>query len=174
MLGEVAGTAVVVPLLLSRGYHVGSDVPSLAGGALVARPLGPHRLLAMALRARLADAGAPPAATTLLGFAGSKWPAALADVKRQARLLGPGIAATTAQEAAATVERLAAGGRRPVALASYVLTPCRFHERLLAAGADVVGDPLGDHPAVARLVLLRYDEAVWAATRRHRPWALSR
>ncbi len=48
-----AGSAVVVPLLLSTGYHVRHDIAqavaavnaSGAGSALAAEPLGPHPLL---------------------------------------------------------------------------------------------------------------------------------
>ncbi|CAM5506279.1 hypothetical protein SVIOM342S_01696 [Streptomyces violaceorubidus] len=43
------GEAVLVPLLLSRGHHVGRDIPEMAAAApartRVAAPLGPHPLL---------------------------------------------------------------------------------------------------------------------------------
>jgi len=55
--------AVLVPLLLSRGYHVKRDIPEMAAEARlhtrVAAPLGPHPLLADALHARLTEAGWP-------------------------------------------------------------------------------------------------------------------
>ncbi|WP_320778744.1 CbiX/SirB N-terminal domain-containing protein, partial [Streptomyces sp. CRN 30] len=53
--------AVLVPLLLSRGYHVKRDIPEIAAGsrvrARVAAPLGPHPLLVDVLHERLAQAG---------------------------------------------------------------------------------------------------------------------
>src|SRR5690606_37015409 len=52
---------VVVPLLLAAGYHVRVDLPGVLArtrpDAVVARPLGPHPLLASALARRLAAAG---------------------------------------------------------------------------------------------------------------------
>ncbi len=44
----------------------------------------------------------------------------------------------------------------PVAVASYLLAPGHFQDQLSASGADWVTDPLGDHPAMAGLVLDRY------------------
>ena len=41
----------------------------------------------------------------------------------------------------------------------YLLAPGFFHQRVLAAGADVVSPPIGVHDALARLILRRYDEA---------------
>ena len=46
-----------------------------------------------------------------------------------------------------------------VAIASYLLAEGAFHDALLelAAPTVVVADPLGAHPAVARLILARFD-----------------
>ncbi|WP_199837393.1 sirohydrochlorin chelatase, partial [Streptomyces caniscabiei] len=53
--------AVLVPLLLSRGYHVKQDIPEMAAAAeartRLAAPLGPHPLLVETLHARLVEAG---------------------------------------------------------------------------------------------------------------------
>src|SRR5262249_60541549 len=46
------------------------------------------------------------------------------------------------------------GGR--VAVASYLLAPGVFARRLRASGAAWVSAPLGDHPAVAGLILERF------------------
>jgi sirohydrochlorin ferrochelatase len=54
-------------------------------------------------------------------------------------------------------------GARRIAVASYLLAPGHFHDRLRAVGADLVAPPLGMHDALARLILRRYDEAVTAA-----------
>ncbi len=63
--------AVLVPLLLSRGYHVKQDIPEMAAASPahthLAAPLGPHPLLVDALQARLTEAGprrTPPARPT--------------------------------------------------------------------------------------------------------------
>ena len=57
---------VVVPLLLSTGFHVRQDLPRMAAGAggplLMGRQLGPHRLLAELQLERLREAGATPGA----------------------------------------------------------------------------------------------------------------
>ena len=47
-------------------------------------------------------------------------------------------------------------------MASYLLAPGVFHDRLAASGAAWVSAPLGDHPAVAGLVIDRF-RAVSAA-----------
>lgn len=56
-------TAVVVPLLLSRGFHTGVDIARAAEsrpGVVAAAALGPHELLAQVLVSRLAEVGAVP------------------------------------------------------------------------------------------------------------------
>ncbi|HLV71598.1 MAG TPA: CbiX/SirB N-terminal domain-containing protein [Vulgatibacteraceae bacterium] len=204
--GLGGGPAVVVPLLLARGYHALIDFPERAGRALphavTARPLGPDPLLAAALADTLAGAltgapdGAAPGETAdaagrpgralpprpdavVLGAAGSADPAGTADVRAAARLLARRLAAEPGGDAAgeprrcvphgfvagagpaldAVVAGLRRGGADRVAVASYLLAPGRFHDRMAACGADVVAPPIGAHPAVARLVLRRYDEA---------------
>lgn len=91
VLPAVPGPVVVVPLLLAGGYHVHIDLPNVVAehrpDALVAPPLGPHRLLTTALARKLARAGLRPADTVILGAAGSSDPAGLADVRAAAHLL---------------------------------------------------------------------------------------
>jgi sirohydrochlorin ferrochelatase len=53
------------------------------------------------------------------------------------------------------VDRARRAGARRVAVASYLLADGLFQGRLHEAGADVVGAPLGTHPAVIRLACLR-------------------
>ncbi|HKV20123.1 MAG TPA: sirohydrochlorin chelatase, partial [Mycobacterium sp.] len=57
------------------------------------------------------------------------------------------------------VSALRAGGARRVAVASYLLADGLFHDRLCASGADRVADPLGDHPAMVRLIANRFRRA---------------
>ncbi|WP_374199136.1 sirohydrochlorin chelatase, partial [Actinotalea ferrariae] len=60
------------------------------------------------------------------------------------------------------LERAGSGGR--VVVASYLLAPGYFHDRLAEAGADAVTDPLGAHRRVVQIVLDRHLEAVTAAS----------
>lgn len=184
---ELRGPVVVVPLMLARGYHALIDIPDRGGrllpGSVTSRPLGPDALLAGALAARLAACsrggcgGSPHSGETripprrpdavVLGAAGSADPAGIADVRGAARLLARrlgrpvpyGFVAAGGPPLDEVVAGLRADGARCVAVASYLLAPGRFHDRMAACGADVVAAPVGAHAAAARLVLRRYDEA---------------
>lgn len=169
--------AVLVPLLLSRGYHVKRDIPEMAAGARlhtrVAAPLGPHPLLVDALHARLTEAGwrTPVDAATrrasgvVLAAAGSRDPDARADTGHTARLLAerlgvpvvPAYASAAAPTVADALHTLAARGRTRVAVASYFTAPGRFATESAAAAPWIASTPLGTHPALPRLLLHRYD-----------------
>jgi sirohydrochlorin ferrochelatase len=174
VLAEVVGPAVVLPLLLATGYHATTDVAAAARdwpGATGGAALGPHPLLAAALADRLTEAGWRPGDAVLLAAAGSTDPAAADATQAQAGLLAErlgvpvtvGYAGTTPPAAGDAVRALRSAGARRVALATYLLAPGYFADRLAAAGADLVTAPLGTHDAVARLVLHRYDCAVAAS-----------
>jgi sirohydrochlorin ferrochelatase len=171
---DAAGAgAVIVPLLLSTGFHLSADIADAASsaGAHVAAPLGPDQLLLTALTFRLAEAGVPAGTPVVLAAAGSSDPAAMTDVGEQAGLLAahlevPVLAAylsaarPTVPEA---VDRLREQTGGPVAVASYLLAPGYFQDQLAGSGADWVTAPLGGHPAVAGLVIDRYRAAAKAA-----------
>ena len=158
--------AVVVPLLLSNGYHLSTDitVAARAAGVPVARPLGPDPRLTCALADRLAEAGTPADVPVVLAAAGSRDPRALADTRRQAAMLaghrGTAVVAAFASAASPTVEEAVAflagltGG--PIAVAAYLLAPGLFHDRLWLSSGTWVSAPLGGHPAVADLVMDRF------------------
>ncbi|MEV7770668.1 CbiX/SirB N-terminal domain-containing protein [Kitasatospora sp. NPDC086791] len=163
---------ILVPLLLGTGYHLRVDLPvALAAFGLppthLAPALGPHPLLAEALADRLAEAGAPADAPVVLAGAGSSDTTALADTARMARLLATrlGRPVTPAHLSAAAptphraVADLRAAGHPRVAVAGYLLSPGFFARRAATTAAHWTSAPLGAHPAVARLVLRRYDEA---------------
>jgi sirohydrochlorin ferrochelatase len=57
------------------------------------------------------------------------------------------------------VARLRKRGAERVAVASYLLADGLFQDRLYTCGADVVTDPLGRHPGVAKLVAHRFRTA---------------
>ena len=163
---------VAVPLLLSTGFHVRSDIPKAMAAATVdvtiAHRLGPHPLLVDALADRLAEAGwAGGPARLVLAAAGSSLPAARTDVDEVAALVSAryGLPVTVAFAAAepdidVVVAGLRASGDGPVVVVNYLLTLGQFADKVAACGADVVAAPLGAHPAVARLVLERYDAAL--------------
>jgi len=162
---------VVLPLLLASGYHDKVDIPrslrAVRPDGMLGRVLGPDPLLAEALLDRLHTAGWRRRDAIVLGAAGSGDPQALMAAEAQARLLaeragGPVLAAyaSTAQPSVGeAVARLRRSGADRVAVASFLLAPGFFHTRLATAGADLVTEPLGDHPAVVDLVLNRYDQA---------------
>jgi len=171
-LGAAGSNAVIVPLLLSSGYHLTADIAGAASsaGALVAGPLGPDELLLTVLTARLAEAGVPAGTPVVLAAAGSSDPAAADDVARQADLLaaelGVPVVGAFATAAEPTVPAAVAGLRNrtggPVAVASYLLAPGYFQDQLHSSGADWVTEPLGSHPALAGLVIDRYRTAARA------------
>ncbi len=170
---DAAGSgAVIVPLLLSSGYHLTTDIADAASlaGARVAAPLGPDQLLLTALTARLNEAGVPEGTPVVLAAAGSSDPAAMTDVEQQADLLSaqldvPVLAAYLSAARPTVPEAVAQLGERtgkPVAVASYLLAPGHFQTQLSACGADWVAAPLGGHPALAGLVIDRYRAAAKA------------
>ncbi|MEQ6023200.1 sirohydrochlorin chelatase [Streptomyces salinarius] len=170
------GEAVLVPLLLGRGYHVKRDIPDMAAASpartRVAAPLGPHPLLVDALHARLTEAGWPtrpaPDHAVVLASAGSRDPESRADTSRTAALLAArlGVPVVPAYASAATptvpdaVRALTARGYRRVAVASCFTAPGRFATQCAAAAPWIASAPLGTHPSMARLLLHRYDETL--------------
>ncbi|MCZ9882396.1 sirohydrochlorin chelatase [Arthrobacter sp. B2a2-09] len=184
--GVVAGLpegtpAVVVPLLLSTGYHVKVDIPKAIKSrpeVSAAPPLGPDPRLAELLAARLRDSGLGDDDGVLLAAAGSSLPDGSVDSEEQARQLAEllpnrvrvaygasaepnvpdGVAALRAELADA--ELTEDGGR--VVVSSYLLATGYFHDQLSKAGADVVTAPLLPSPVLAEIALERYDAVVAA------------
>ncbi|MBT2527007.1 sirohydrochlorin chelatase [Streptomyces sp. ISL-99] len=174
------GAAVLVPLLLSRGYHVKQDLPQAAATAphlriRIASPLGPHPLLVEALYARLTEAGWQTSDAThrgsgvVLAAAGSRDPQSAADTRRTAAMLSerlggvpvvPAYASAASPAVPEALRALAARGRHRTAVASYFTAPGRFAAQSAAAAPWIASAPLGTHPALARLLLLRYDQAL--------------
>lgn len=170
------GKAVLVPLLLGRGHHVGRDIPRIAAASpaatRVAAPLGPHPLLVDALQDRLTEAGRPAHtprdSAVVLASAGSRAPESRAGTARTAALLAarlgvpvlPAYASAASPTVPEAVRALTARGHRRVAVASYFTAPGRFATECAAAAPGTASAPLGTHPAMARLLLHRYDEAV--------------
>lgn len=161
-------TAVVVPLLLSAGFHtrvdIGRAVRAADGRAVATGTLGPHPLLAELLDHRLRAAGADPRHdAVVLAGAGSSDARSAQDVGETARLLADaggwvvstGFATAAAPALPDAVARARASGRRVIA-ASYVLAPGYFARVVERCGADLVTPPLGPDPRLARIVAERY------------------
>ena len=167
---------VVLPFFLARGYHVVHDVPAAVerhGSGTVTGHLGVEEHLVEAVAQRLREASAPLGGLAgldhiVLGAAGSRQAAALEEVETITRLLEArlGREVTPAYLSAArpsvrdAVSTARARGARRVGVATYLLAEGRFHRALHSTGADVVAAPIGDHPALAELVALRYREQV--------------
>ena len=151
-------TCVVVPLLLSGGYHVRIDIPAQASGCVIADAVGPDPLLAAALADRLDESGYDGHGPVVLVGAGSSDERALDDVRTMSGYLSDklDVAVTTAFVSAGS-PRL--GDVDAQAVSSYLLAPGAFHDAVVNGGAGVVSAPIGDHHVVADLVLARYDAA---------------
>jgi sirohydrochlorin ferrochelatase len=172
----------VLPLLLTAAYHSKTDIPRVLARAGTARlnvtygaPLGPHPLLLRALERRLPETAFENPAQTgvVLAAAGSSDPGANATVAGLAAQWQAAAGWFAVRPAAAggqgspppaqvVTELLRAGARR-VVVASYLLAPGLFADRIrdasLAAGAAAVSPALGAVPEIADIVLDRYQEA---------------
>lgn len=180
--------AVIVPLLLSAGYHVHVDIAGAAAArenVVAAEALGPDPRLAALMADSLAAEGIGGADEVVLVAAGSSDARALDDVHATATLLDAELRARFGGRRGGTAVAYAAGGDRSVrdvvahlrgggrriAIASYLLAPGFFASLSAKAGADVVTPPLlssGDAGAstrtVANIALERFDAALPAQT----------
>lgn len=166
VVAGLTAPAVVVPLLLSTGFHVRQDLPEACAGAppgvpvALGRPLGPDPLLARAQVDRLVEAGAEPGSPLVMVAAGSTDLLAWRDLRGATRLLaerwGGRVRLTT----------LSGYGRRPEtvlragdAVSTYLLSPGLFSRKVRdvaeAAGAVACADVLAEHPLVVDLVVER-------------------
>jgi sirohydrochlorin ferrochelatase len=166
----VAG--VVVPLLLAAGYHVHVDIAKAVADRSDVRStgaLGPDDLLVDVLVERLEAAGAERGGVVVLAPAGSSDARAQADSADMAARLELrwggtvhlGFAAgpvPTVADAVASARSVAGG--EPVAVASYLLAPGFFQQRVEESGADFVTGPIAPHPKVVDVVVARYRAAL--------------
>ena len=180
----------VLPLLLTAAYHSKTDIPRLLARADTGRqnvtygePLGPHPLLLRALERRLPEVALqkPSEVGVVLAAAGSSDPEANAIVARLAAqwqagagwfAVRPAYASAARPAPAQAVAELLKAGARRVVVASYLLAPGLFADRIrdasLAAGAAAVSPALLPLPPAAALlplpevadvILDRYQEA---------------
>jgi sirohydrochlorin ferrochelatase len=184
--GIPAGTPVViVPLLLSAGYHVRVDLKQQTAGregVVIAPALGPDPRLVDALLARLEPLAPGPGDQLVLAVAGSSDDRANEDCRVTARMLGERLgrevttgflaaadprldaAVAAAQAAVATID-----GPGAVVVADYLIAPGYFHDLAvrLAGSARVAPPLLGDDEPPAPLVDLVIDRYTDAAGRAH-------
>jgi sirohydrochlorin ferrochelatase len=186
----------VLPLLLTAAYHSKTDIPRVLARAglpvTYGEPLGPHPLLLRALERRLPEVAWRNRSEVgvVLAAAGSSDPAANATIARLAAqwqanggwfAVRPAYASAVRPAPAQAVAELLAAGARRVVVASYLLAPGLFADRIrdasLAAGAAAVSPALlplppaaallplppaaagGAAPEVADVILDRYQEA---------------
>jgi sirohydrochlorin ferrochelatase len=182
VMARMRRPAVLVPLLLSTGYHVSVDLPAAtalsAAPVHTAAPLGPDRHLARALTARLREAGAVFGDPVVLAAAGSTDPAGLADVEQAAALLrnewGPRVTfacvSASGPDVLSAVEHVRHTSSERVFVAPYLLAPGTFSRRLTElaslAGATTVAPVLGRNRLVTDLVVLRYQQGLQALAAR--------
>jgi sirohydrochlorin ferrochelatase len=161
VLGELTGPFVAVPLLLGAGYHTRVDIAGrVPPGTPVAPALGPHPLLAEALLDRARQAGWRQGEPIVLAGAGSSDPDSVAAAQATARLVATAADSPVRTAFVTSEPRLDDVLTDDATVVPYLLAPGRFNSLVakLAAGTRVA-DPLGDHPALAALVLHRYDSA---------------
>jgi len=184
----------VLPLLLTSAYHSKADIPRMLTRVRADFPwlrvsygatLGPHPGLLGALDRRLAEVAPQlePARTgVVLAAAGSSDPAANATIARLAAqwqeragwfAVRPGYASAADPTPAAAVAGLLRDGAPQVVVATYLLAPGFFADRVrtssLAAGAVAVSPALGACPEVADVLLDRFAEA--GSRRRDPAWS---
>ncbi|MEW9872676.1 sirohydrochlorin chelatase [Arthrobacter sp. HS15c] len=171
--------AVIVPLLLSVGFHTKVDIAKAARGregSSASEPLGPDARLAEILDQRLREAGATEHDAVVLAAAGSTNPKASASVEKLAEHLRelrgnrivPAYGAAAKPSVPDAVASLRAaypgGGQGRVIIASYLLAHGFFHDQLAKAEADIVTEPLLPSRLMAEIALDRYDAAVAVAS----------
>jgi len=173
----------VLPLLLTAAYHAKADIPRLLTRVASDFPrlqvsygdtLGPHPRLLRALEQRLAEEdpdGDRARTGVVLAAAGSSDPEANASIGRLAALwqdrggwlaVRPAYASAADPSPAAAVTGLLQAGVPRVVVATYLLAPGLFADRIrtssLAAGATAVSPALGACAEVADVLLDRFAE----------------
>jgi hypothetical protein len=181
--GSLAG--VVVPLTPFPNPEVDRAISESVAAAeaqlLIAEPLGPHPLLAEALHARLADVGLARAARVgrisivtetaadgvIVGAVGGEEAVQAAEVVAvllASRLTTP-VAAASLTDPGSIKD---AAARLRQAVPRVALAPCMVGPELTSGTLEAIAaltttdcaPPLGSHPAVGKLVAIRYGAAL--------------
>lgn len=173
VIAVCAGPAIIVPLLVARGFHTEVDIARAAAtrpGLVRTPPLAPHPFIARIIVQRLHTAIGQwrTGDHVILAVAGSRRPEALADVSALAELVrGEVPAPVSLAHVAAAVPGLAAAvtsaratGAGRVIVASALLAPGHFSSLVEQCGADVITAPLGADPLIADVIAQRYRAAL--------------
>lgn len=169
--------AVVVPLLLSSGYHTAVDIAREAERrpyqVQAAPALGPDPALADVLVDRLLDCtDLRRVDRVVMAAAGSSDRRALLDCSATAAMLAEridrpvevGYVSGAGERLGAVLDRTCSTGHR-VAVATYMLAPGFFADRVRRIAGDLpVSAPVGADPRVAALALHRYDQVLTATS----------
>ena len=160
--------AVIVPLLLSAGYHVRIDLREQSAGhdVAISPALGPDPRLVEVLAARLAAVEPAAEDAVVLAVAGSSDDRANEDCRATARMLAERLDRDVSVGFLAAAEprlgpavRAARDGDRRAVVANYLLAPGYFHDLAvrLADGSPVARPLLDDDPPAQPLVDLVVD-----------------
>ena len=158
---------VIVPLLLSAGYHVRVDLARVAKaarnpGVVVAGALGPDARLVTILERRLGGIQLTDGDVVVLAAAGSSDARAVEDCREVAAALAERLGrpveaafiSAANPELGSAVRHARDDGAERVVLVSYLLAPGYFADLAAAAGGDVTTLPLlvDGEPAPSELV----------------------
>jgi sirohydrochlorin ferrochelatase len=174
LAADAESDAVIVPLVLSAGFHVRTGLSlgldRIGGGAQLAPELGPDDRIVTVLADRLRALGLGEGDAVLLAAAGSNDPRAVRECFETARRLGQRLgrpvtvgfiaaAIPRLHDAIEMIREVHPGSR--IVVGPYLLAPGTFYDAATAAGGDVIADPLllPDQPApreLVELVLERY------------------
>jgi len=157
--------AVVVPVFLTAGYHVASDLPDAVAAAgataTLTRHVGP--LLLDAVAERLAEAGGPGDGVVLAAAgslrAGSVGEVEAAATALEARLgvpVRPGYIYAATPPVESAFAELVAEGRTDLSVAPYAIAPGLFEDRLRALGATRVSAAIGVHRVLVDAIVAQY------------------
>ena len=173
VLDEVAGPAVVVPLLLSAGFHVHHDIATTVAkfvDVTTSHTLGPDLVLARLGATRLSSHGLFTDDRIVLAASGSSHVKAMNDVNQAAlylsnvlgRQVHVGHLGGKGTPLNDVVAELKLGHEGRVLASTYLLAPGYFRDQALACGADYVADPLlsaSPEKVLVDLVIDRYRAA---------------
>ena len=175
-LAAAGRPAVVVPLLLSGGYHVHVDIAGAVAGAGRRRRRPPARARTRGWSrccttgwSRPAPIRGDPLTAVVLAAAGSSDPRSVADVENTADLLqrDVGRAGDHRLRLGRPADRCPTPSPPPAGPAPSGSSspptcwrPGHFHDKLAGAGADLVTAPLLPDERIAAVLLDRYDAAL--------------
>lgn len=173
VLAKTSGPTVVVPLLLSAGFHVHHDIATTVAKfahVTTAQALGPDQALARLGVTRLARHGLFSDDRIVLAASGSSHHKAMNDVEQAALFLSNvlgrqvhvghlGGKGTPLNKVVASLKR---GHEGRVVVSTYLLAPGHFYDLARECGAHEISDPLlsaSPETELIDLIISRYQTA---------------